>query len=201
MSGLCPWCKPREGTRWLCQTAKMASISAERLRWTAMKGRRTLCQFSTALLDRTASSQAPNSSATTGCQAGAKSAASFSVFGCKIALSRQHDNREQPLEFESQIAQAACHIFHLVQLCCMGSDIRLGLPSQRFFPSSHALGLPFYLWCLFVQRDHFPIDPPLHFLAFMQNMPNISLMYLIWCDLVHCVLNCFPSVTHNKLPL
>src|SRR6266852_605503 len=50
-----------------------------------MKGRTMLCQFSTALLDRTASFQAAKSSATIGCQAGGKSATNGLVFGPKMA--------------------------------------------------------------------------------------------------------------------
>src|SRR5260370_35455557 len=63
-------------------------------------------------------------------------------------LNFQHDNSQESLEFASEIVQATCYIFHLVQLHHMGSDVRLGLPSQRFLPSLHALGLPFYLWGL-----------------------------------------------------
>src|SRR6266849_1238740 len=37
MSGLSPLCIPREATRWLCQTAKIASMSAVRRRWTAIE--------------------------------------------------------------------------------------------------------------------------------------------------------------------
>src|SRR5436189_3059471 len=116
----------------------------------------------------------------------------------KNPLIFQHDNSQESLEFASEIVQATCYVFHLMQLHRMGSDVRLGLPSQGFFSSSHALGLPFYLWCLLMQHFYSTINSLLRFLAFMQHMPNISLMNTLWSNLAHGTLNCFSSITQSS---
>jgi hypothetical protein len=83
----------------------------------------------------------------------------------------------------------------------MGYQIRLGIPSPGFLSNRHALCLLFYLRCLFLQLNNRPINPSLHFFAFMQNMPDIPLMNTLWSYLLHCALNCLSSITHYHIPL
>ena len=201
-----------------------------------MKGRRMLCQFSTALLDRTASSQAAKSSAHHWLPSGRKISgqwlglwpqdgssqpcpadqmhgglsqaarwlaaapassgwtkarpdrevptghdgpASFNLFfdadlgatshtsenkfksvsssSClslapRMPLLFKHDNLLKDFEFTSQISRSYLQDIPSVARPCMGHQIGLGIPSQRFFSRRDALGLLFYLWCLFMQR-------------------------------------------------
>src|SRR5205809_5101295 len=51
-----------------------------------------------------------------------------------------------------------------------------------------------------MQHFYSTINSLLRFLAFMQHMPNISLMNILWSNLAHGTLNCFSSITHNHLP-
>src|SRR5437016_10333979 len=103
-------------------------------------------------------------------------------------------------EFVCQILQACRQIFHLLHVGGMGSHIRFGIPAQRFFPRRDALRLIFYLWCLFMQLIDCPFNSPLHFLALMQDMPNIPLMNTPRSDFTDSFSYRLPSIRDGSVP-
>src|SRR6266550_9189852 len=104
-------------------------------------------------------------------------------------------------EFVCKILQACYQILHLLHVQCMGYHIRFGIPAQRFFPRCDALGLLFYLWCLFMQLINCPLNSPLHFLALMEDMPNIPLMNTLRSDFTYSFTYRFPSIRDGDVPL
>src|SRR2546421_6639062 len=105
------------------------------------------------------------------------------------------------VDFVCQLLQVCCQILHLLHVPAWGCHIRFWVPAQCFFPRRDALGLLFYLWYLFIQLIDCSLNSPLHFLAFMQDMPNIPLMNTLRSDFTDSFTYRFPSIRDCYVPL